>query len=92
MSKPMSPDELNELLRHISLEHGPFRRPAIGKQVKYVHPNIDMRSNCVFSITLRGYSWEEHFYTQNECRDLPESLFERCMKFLDEPQTLVSNG
>ncbi len=84
MSDPMGFAELQELLAHIEEEHHPFVRTR-GKQVKYVHPSIDMRDSKVFSITFRGFSWEREFYTQNECRDLPDSLFERCMKFLDEP-------
>lgn len=80
----MSMTELGDLLKHISEEHSPFgcRR---GKTVKYVDPHIDMRDFKCFSITLRSFSYEKHFHTQNECRDLEKSLFNRVMEWLDTP-------
>jgi hypothetical protein len=53
--------------------------------IKYVHPNFDNRLGMWWSITIRTMGGrEELFHTQNECRDLKESLFERVNKFLDE--------
>ena len=84
MSRPMNKDELYELLSHIEKEHSPFARSE-GKCVKYVDPHIDMRDGTIFSIVFRGFGWGKTLHTQNEFRDLLDSLFERCMKFLDEP-------
>lgn len=83
MSRPITKAELIELLHHIRQEHSPVKRLG-GKTIKYVDPHIDMRDGAVFSVTFRGYGWEETLHTQNECRDLPETLFERCMAWLDE--------
>ena len=83
MSNPMTRTELGDLLKHISAEHSPFGARG-GRTVKYVDPHIDMRDFKCFSITLRGFSYEQHFHTQNECRDLPESLYTRVMDWLDK--------
>lgn len=82
MSRPMTFQELRDLLRHIDAEHSPIRPKRNTRSVKYVHPSIDMRTGTVFAINLRGYGWQEALHTQNECRDLPESLYERCLAFL----------
>lgn len=83
MSKPMNHDEFNNLMKHIAIEHSPAQMNKFGRCVKYVDPHIDMRDGAIFSIGFRGFGWDEVLHTQNECRDLSESLFERCMKFLD---------
>jgi hypothetical protein len=84
MSKPMSLSELTNLLEYVKQFHSPMSRRR-GRTVKYVHPNIDMRDGSVFSITFRQFGGEEvHFYTQNEFRDVPETLFERCLAWLIE--------
>jgi hypothetical protein len=86
MSRAMTMTELGELLKHIQAEHSPLGTKS-GKGIKYAHPNIDFRGGPVcFSIAFRGFSFNETvFHTQNECRDLPASLFERVMAWLDEP-------
>lgn len=83
MSKPMTMAELSELLRHVQAEHS-FCRNKNGRHVKYVDPKIDTRDWMCFAITFRLFGEGVTFHTQNECRDLPESLFERCMKWLDD--------
>lgn len=84
----MTMQELGDLLKHIRAEHS-FCRPANqGKYVKYIDPHIDTRDWMCFSIGFRTFGDPVVFHTQNECRDLPESLFERCMKWLDEPFNL----
>lgn len=88
MSKPMSRDEFLDLMTHIRQEHSPAQIGKFGRCVKYVDPHIDMRDGAVFAIGFRGFGWDKVLHTQNECRDLPESLFERCMKFLDEENTI----
>lgn len=85
MSAPMTFPQFRDLLKHISHEHSPNRDPVNpkGRQVKYVDPHIDMRTGHVFALKLRGYTWDKTLHTQNECRDLKESLYDRCMQFLD---------
>lgn len=83
----MTMTELGDLLKHISSDHSPFD-PRKGKTVKYVDPHIDMRDFKCFAITLRGFSYEEIFHTQNECSDLPESLYDRVMTWLDTPNNV----
>lgn len=79
----MSMPELVELLKHIQSDHS-FCRNKNGRFVKYVDPKIDTRNWSCFAISFRTGSDEVVFHTQNECRDLSESLFERVMCWLDE--------
>ena len=81
MSAAMSMRELGELLKHIRQHYSPGT-PGAKTWVKYVHPNIDNRDGKCFSVLLRGYGWEMLFHTQNECRDLSESLYQRVVSFL----------
>lgn len=97
MSAPMNFHEAGELLKIIHAHHSPFstggaKRPS--KYVKYVDPHFDMRTGHCFALTLRGYGWEQHFHTQNECRNLPESLFDRVVAFLeaDDPGATSKQG
>lgn len=85
MSRPMNRDEFIALMQHIRDDHSPLQLACSDgrRVVKYVDPHIDMRDGAVFSIGFRGYGWDQVLHTQNECRDLPQSLFERCMAFLD---------
>lgn len=87
MSAPMDFQQAGDLLKLIRKEHSPFTGACTGRRVKYVDPHFDMRTGHCFALTLRGYGWERHFHTQNECRDLPESLFDRVVTFLKEPAT-----
>lgn len=84
MSRPMDFAEFQKLLDHIMKDHHPYHPKKGCKGVKYVDPHIDIRDGKVFALTFRGFGWEKTLYTQNECRDLPESLFDRCMTLLDE--------
>lgn len=84
MSAPMNFQQAGDLLKLIRKEHSPFTGVCTGRRVKYVDPHFDMRTGHCFALTLRGYGWERHFHTQNECRDLPESLFDRVVAFLKE--------
>ena len=84
MSQPMSFSRTGQLLKLIYEQHSPFV-PGNGRIVKYVDPHIDMRTGHCFALTLRGYGWQQHFHTQNECRDLPESLYDRVVAFLTTP-------
>jgi hypothetical protein len=85
MSGPMSFQTFIDLLKYIANNNSPgkdvYPRPCI----KYVDPVMDMRTNTVFAVTLRGFGYEKVFHTQNECRDLPQSLAERIHEYLDSP-------
>lgn len=86
MSKAMSMGEFGKLLEHVRRDHS-FCRQTHGRYVKYIDPHIDTRTWQCFAITFRGGDGEITLHTQNECRDLPESLYERCMAWLDrEPR------
>lgn len=78
--------EAHELLRHILQFHSPFTAQRGVRIVKYVDPHFDMRTGHCFAVKLRGYGWEQFFHTQNECRDLPESLYTRVINFLNTPR------
>lgn len=86
MSEPMNFQETGELLRRILEQHSPFTAQRGMPVVKYVDPHFDMRTGHCFAVKLRGYGWEEFFHTQNECRDLPESLYTRVINFLNTPR------
>lgn len=85
MSAPMNFQQAGDLLKLIRDEHSPERATRIDKMVKYVDPHFDMRTGHCFALKLRGYGWEKTFHTQNECRDLPESLYDRVVAFLRAP-------
>lgn len=92
MSAPMTMTELGELIKHIQAEHSPMDFKPGRRIVKYLHPAIDNRDGKCFAIKLRGYGWEETFHTQNECRDLPESLDQRVRAFLIDPTKAAQGG
>lgn len=85
MSVPMSFQEFADVVKYIAEYNSPFKRKPNMPVVKYIDPHFDMRTNSVFSITLRGYGTEVLFHTQNECRDLPETLQERIINYLTTP-------
>ena len=90
MSRPMNFKEFAEMVNFIQNHNSPFsgghrwdgERAIRLPVVKYFDPVFDMRSNTVLSVTFRGFGSERLFHCQNECRELPESLFERVMKYL----------
>lgn len=87
----MSLVELDTLLKTICVQNGMYanrKQPCGGwlPMVKYVSPNIDTRTQTCHSIVFRqGTGGEVVFHTQNECSDLPESLFERVNAWLKTP-------
>ena len=86
MSKAMTLKELSELLDHIRTDHsfGQAVPDRVGKSVKYVDPKIDTRDWMCYAISFRQGGESMTFY-QNECHDLPQTLYERCMAWLDVP-------
>lgn len=86
MSAPMSFKEFGGLLRHIAENNSPSASAYPKPTIKYVDPVMDMRTNSVFAVTLRGFGTEDKvFHTQNECRDLEQSLEQRIRQYLDTP-------
>jgi hypothetical protein len=83
MSQPMTMKKLGELLNHIRDHHSFCRNLEGQRYVKYVDPKIDTRDWMCFAIVFRNAGNETVFHTQNECRDLEQSLFERVMEWLD---------
>lgn len=83
MSRAMTMSELAELLKHIKQDHSFCKSKDGQRYVKYIDPHIDTRTWDCFAITFRMSGDDVTIHTQNECRDLPESLFERCMSWLD---------
>ena len=82
----MSFQEFGNLLKYIANNNSPMNGRYPKPMVKYVDPVMDMRTNEVFAVTLRGFGFEDKvFHTQNECRDLPQSLEDRIREFLDSP-------
>lgn len=68
--------------------NGPFALRITGRPVvKYIDPHYDLRDGKVFCVTFRGFGSERTFHTQNECRDLPQSLYERCIAYLNGEET-----
>lgn len=80
----MSFQEFGNLLKYIANNNSPFRHTnSKTPSVKYVDPHFDMRTGTCFAMTIRTMGMGEFvFHTQNECRDLPNTLYERVMEFL----------
>lgn len=87
MSRPMSFSELKYLLEYIQENNSPGKALPGNKRkvIKYVDPVIDMRSGAVFAVKFRMYFSEHVIHTQNECRDLPDNLLVRCLRWVNEP-------
>lgn len=86
MSKPMTPKEFLTLLKYIQDFNSPVRPiDPKRKKIKYMYPSIDFRTNTVFAVEFRGFGIDHLvFHCQNECCDLPDSLFTRVKAWLDE--------
>lgn len=81
----MSFQQFADMVRYIAKNNSPFESPYPRPNVKYIDPVFDMRTNTVFAVTFRGFGSDKVFHTQNECRDLPESLYDRIITWLDTP-------
>jgi len=84
MRDPMIFDEFLKLVEHVEKHHSVHTLKKSGKTVKYITPVFAVLGADIFSITFRGYGWEHNINCINENRDLPVSLFDRCIAFLDE--------
>lgn len=83
MSLAMTFNEFAILVNFVKNKRSPYAKGLLARHVKYIDPHFDMRTNDVFSITFRGFGDERQFHVCNECRDIKESLFERCMSWLE---------
>lgn len=86
MSQAMSFQQFADLVKFIAEHNSPLKSKYPFPSVKYIDPVFDMRTNSVFALTLRGFGTNDKvFHTQNECRDLPQSLDERVREYLNTP-------
>lgn len=81
LNKWMTYEEVAALIMHIRTERQPC---AQGKWIKYVSPRFDMRTGLCYMVSLTEWDGEETvIHTQNECAALKDSLYKRCMDWLD---------
>lgn len=83
-SKAMTVVQLGSLLTKVYMEHNVIRavRPGF-RRIKYVNPVFDNRTGDVFSVTFRWFGGELCLHVCNEQRDLPDSLYDRCVYWLE---------
>lgn len=94
MSKAMNLQEFADLVNLIMKDHSPIKTVVSPKRrIKYIYPSIDFRTNDVFAVKLAEFpGLTVVFHTQNDCRDLPDSLYERIVKWLnreDSPTAVI---
>jgi hypothetical protein len=85
MRKTMTLGEFASLVQYIYKFHSPMspNTKMAWKRVKYVDPHMDMRTGEVFSVTFRGFGYEDvNFHCCNEFRDHPKTLECRIMDWL----------
>jgi hypothetical protein len=87
MSAGMTLRECFDLITYIANNNSPERSPYPRPCIKYVDPHVDMRTNTVFAVSLRGYGDTKDFYITNEFISEPKSLEQRIREYLDTPQT-----
>lgn len=84
----MSFQEFADVVKHIAQHNSPGKDSYPLPTIKYIDPVFDMRSNTVFAVTFRAFGSEAMtFHTQNECRELQESLKDRILSYLNTPIT-----
>ena len=81
----MTLNELGVFLKHVQEHHSVANttRDPKHRQVKYIRPQIDMRSGECWCVLMEGFGWSKTFFTNNEAREYPMSLEARCVKFLE---------
>lgn len=87
VSRPLTLDEFNQLITIIQDKYcfgGKNWKPE-NVAIKYVTPIFDMRTNEFYSITFEMYGHKHTLHCVNDCRDLEQSLFDRCIDFLNTP-------
>jgi hypothetical protein len=86
MSEAMNMTQLGEVIKHARQHNCPFDAARGLPIIKYIDPHIDNRDGKCFSITFRGFGTEQQFYTVNEQRENPKSLYDRCLTYLETGQ------
>jgi len=87
MSQPMTLDEFNKLIAIIQDKYcfsGKNCKPE-NVAIKYVTPIFDTRTNTFYCITFEMYGHKHTLHCVNDYRDLEQSLFDRCIDFLNTP-------
>ena len=90
MSEPLGSQAIGlkafiDLVKYIIDHHSPSSTIRKGRCVKYIDPVIDTRTLSVFSISFRGFGFEQTFFsTTNENSDLLDSLEARVRTWLAE--------
>ena len=87
MSRPLTLDEFNKLITIIQDGYCFSGKNWNPKKVtiKYVTPVFDMRTNTFYCITFEMYGYSHTIHCVNEYKDLEQSLFDRCIEFLNTP-------
>ena len=83
----MTIDELHRLIDLVATKYAFGRSNASQtRSIKYMSPQVDMRSNLVYLVEFTSGGGEIHtIHTCNECHDLPQSLFDRRVEWLETP-------
>jgi hypothetical protein len=85
----MTMHEFANVLNHARRYNSPqVTRLKEAPVVKYIDPHISLTTDSVFTMGFRGYGGETVIHCQNECRDLPASLHDRCMTYLRTGETM----
>lgn len=85
----MTIPELAYILSYAAENNSPFSNnphTTGRKSVKYVYPSIDLRDGKCFAVRFDGYGRSFVLHCANEFREVPESLYERCLEFLNTPE------
>jgi hypothetical protein len=83
MSRNMNLKEFANLLNFMRANCRAIAPTPGYRAVKYVTPVFDLRTDDVFTITFRGFGFEDTtLSTTNSNRELKASLYDRCMEFL----------
>lgn len=84
MSSPMSISDYTYLLRYIEENNSKPKVNSKQPWIKYVDCCFDARTSHVFMVKFRPWDGEDViFHCTNECRDLPDNLLVRCIRYLN---------
>lgn len=75
--------EFAEVVNYIKDKRSAISCEAGFPRIKYIDPVLDMRTNTVFHLRLRGFGSEQEFGTVNEWREVYGSMFDHVMQWLN---------